>query len=173
MAGRVGGWSHVNSLATLWFNLQVCKISRRAEIPKCGNYADNQLLHLFSYLPPYIQYLSKILQTNCFDLSCPGPLVGSKQGHLRENHRFSRTVPCNFFFLAVSTDNIGSYADTLTWTELHKRKEIFHQILKLSCVAFFGYDRWGSEQIWLRNRWTLIGNQRVAGGSVLDGLPCS
>ena len=38
VGGRVGGWvggrSHVHFIATLWSNLQVCKISSQAEIPK-------------------------------------------------------------------------------------------------------------------------------------------
>ena len=34
MAGWLEGWSHLHFKATLWSNLQVCKISSRAEIPK-------------------------------------------------------------------------------------------------------------------------------------------
>ena len=34
LGGWVAGWSHVHFTAMLWSNLQVCKISSRAEIPK-------------------------------------------------------------------------------------------------------------------------------------------
>ena len=34
VGGWPGGWSHVHFIATLWSNLQVCKISSQAEIPK-------------------------------------------------------------------------------------------------------------------------------------------
>ena len=37
VGGRwVGGWLQVHNYATSWSNLQVCKISGRAEIPKLG-----------------------------------------------------------------------------------------------------------------------------------------